>query len=125
MRLKRILVALLFSSLCKPAFAAGLDVPIHVHAGDGQAADCMTSRVSGLNPHGDNFLSVRSGPAGSFRELDRLHNGEVVTIYEMHGAWAGVVYRTVNPACYSPVTRPITLPRKGWISTKWLVDVAG
>lgn len=108
-----------------PARAGGVDVPIHVHGGDGQASECMTSRVSGLSLDGDNFLSVRSGPGGSYQELDRLRNGEIVTIFETRGKWVGVVYRTKNPDCFSPVTKPISFPKRGWISTKFLTDVAG
>lgn len=125
--MRKSVVATLVAAATLPTvvLAKDLDVPIHVQGGDGQAATCATSRVSGLNPNGDNFLAVRSGPAEKYRELDELHNDEVVTVYEVIGKWAGVVYRTTNPDCYSARTRPISLPRKGWISTKWLVDVAG
>ena len=105
--------------------AAELSVPIHIQAGDGQAADCSTSRVTGLDPNGDNFLSVRSGPGGQYREVGRLHTGEVVTVYEAQGSWVGVVYRTRNPICSSRTTKPITYPRKGWVSKRYLADVAG
>ena len=118
-------VALMLCAMMAMARAGGLDVQIHVHGGDGQAAECMTSKVSGLDPNGDNFLSVRSGPGGSYRELDKLHAGELVTIFEAQGEWVGVVYRTRNPDCFSPVTKPVTFRNKGWIFKRFLTDVAG
>jgi hypothetical protein len=123
---RRLKAAILIASGCVGSSeAAELAVPIHIQAGDRQAADCSTSRVTGLDPNGDNFLSVRSGPGGHFREVNRLHTGEVVTIYEAKGPWVGVVYRTWNPICSSRTTRLITYPHKGWVSRRYLADVAG
>ena len=44
------------------ALTQSLDVPVVIPPSDGQMADCATSTVSGLDPAGDNFLAVRSGP---------------------------------------------------------------
>jgi uncharacterized protein YraI len=41
--------------------------------------------VSGLDPNGDGFLSLRSKPKG--RELGRLHNGDKLTILNQRGKW--------------------------------------
>lgn len=53
------------------AMSQGLDVPVVTPPGDGQMADCATSTVSGLDPAGDNFLAVRSGPGTKHRRSTR------------------------------------------------------
>ena len=45
-------------------------------ARDGFESSC---RVSGLNPRGDNFLAIRSGPGSRYRKV-----GEVYTNYTMN-----------------------------------------
>jgi hypothetical protein len=81
------------------ALADNLDVPIIESAGDGQAANCLASMVSGIKPGPDGFLAVRSGPGSQYRKLDELHNGEIVTVFEGRGNWLGIVYRTANVRC--------------------------
>jgi hypothetical protein len=49
-------------------------------------------RVRGLDPNGDNFLSVRTGPGTGFQELDRIFNGNVVSICARQGKWFRVKY---------------------------------
>lgn len=93
------------------ATAQTLDVPIFDNCvSDGQAACYATSTVSGLDPNGDGFLAVRSGPATNFPMIDKLYNGEVVEIIEFQGDWRGVRYRG---------------GWKGWAHAKWLTDLAG
>jgi len=54
---------------------------------------CAAGKVIGLDPRGDNFLSVRSGPGGQpFRELDRLFSAETVYVCGRTAAWYAVVY---------------------------------
>ena len=55
------------------ALSQSLDVPVVIPPGDGQVADCATSTVSGLDPAGDNFLAVRSGPGTKHRKIDEIH----------------------------------------------------
>ncbi|MHA3977832.1 SH3 domain-containing protein [Halovulum sp. GXIMD14794] len=94
-----------------PAISQQLDVPITIPPGDGQAGDCATSTVSGLDPNGDGFLSVRSGPGTEFRKMDELHNGDVVATCQKSGPWHGVLYDGRN--------------RRGWVHGNWLTDLAG
>jgi hypothetical protein len=56
-----------------------IDVPIYA-GGKPDADACQsTGDIIGLSPRGDGFLSVRSGPGDrSFREIDRLRNGQHV-----------------------------------------------
>lgn len=98
-----------------PAFPQQLDVPITIPPADGQAGDCATSTVSGLNPNGDGFLSVRAGPGTEFRKIDELHNGDVVATCQKTGPWHGVIY--------GGGTGPAN--RQGWVHGNWLTDLAG
>lgn len=102
-----------------------LDVPIMEQSGDGQAANCMSSVVSGLKANGDGFLAVRSGPDTSYRKIAELHNGDDVIIFEHRGKWAGVVYGTAEVRCSSTTTAPVTYEKKGWVHTRWLKGLAG
>lgn len=93
------------------ATAQTLDVPIlDSCVSDGQMACYATSTVSGLDPNGDGFLAVRSGPGTNFPMIDKLYNGEVVEIIEFQGSWRGVRYRG---------------GWKGWAHANWLIDLAG
>ncbi len=51
-------------------------------------------RVRGLNPNGDGFLSVRSGPSSDYDELDRLFNGNTVSICSISNGWLHVKYHS-------------------------------
>jgi Caspase domain/Bacterial SH3 domain len=44
-------------------------------------------RVRGLDPNGDNFLSVRTGPGTHFNEIARIYTGDRVTICGTSGRW--------------------------------------
>ena len=78
---------------------------------DAQAAGCAGAVVTGLDPNGDGFLSVRTGPGSKFRKLDELHNGDSVRTCAKQGAWYGIYYGS---------------PRKvGWVHGNWLGGWAG
>jgi Caspase domain/Bacterial SH3 domain len=49
-------------------------------------------KVRGLDPNGDNFLSVRTGPGSSYDEIDRIYNGNGVSICSQQGKWLRVKY---------------------------------
>src|SRR5690554_3048463 len=66
-----------------------LDVPIIVEASDGLAATCWSAQVKGLNPKGDGFLAIRSGPGSEYRKIGQVYNGNLVYVVEMRGKWAG------------------------------------
>ncbi|SLN45863.1 SH3 domain-containing protein [Ruegeria meonggei] len=78
---------------------------------DDQAAGCAGSIVSGLDPNGDGFLSVRTGPGSQFSKIDELHNGDLVRTCTRDGKWYGVYYGQPR--------------RKGWVHGNWLIDGAG
>jgi Caspase domain/Bacterial SH3 domain len=58
-----------------------------------QAEGCNRfGKVRGLDPNGDNFLSVRTGPGTGFEEIDRIYNGNGVSICSIQGKWLKVKY---------------------------------
>lgn len=108
MKIRSFALALAFAGAS--AQAQQLDVDFTV-PDDGQAAGCAGSIVSGLDPKGDGFLAVRSGPGSNYRQIDQLRNGDQVRDCARSGPWMGVVYGEPR--------------RKGWAHTNWLVDGAG
>ncbi|MEM9222714.1 MAG: hypothetical protein AAGB11_09965, partial [Pseudomonadota bacterium] len=74
------------------ANAQRLDVPVMLAPTDGQMAGCGGARVRGLNPNGDGFLAVRTGPSTGYRKIAELYNGDWVNTCDSEGAWYGVVY---------------------------------
>ena len=108
------------------------DVPVMITPGDGDA--CANGEIVGLDPKGDGFLSVRSGPGGRpYREIDRLFNGNQIYICGQSGAWYSVVYtadRSIGRECgvstswstQQPYTRPC---RYGWVHSRYVKGVAG
>lgn len=119
------LVAAGLLALSLPVLAAELDVPVIEEGGDGQMANCASSTVAGLDPRGDGFLAVRSGPGSQYRKIGELHNGDVVYEFDRKGDWAGIVWGESSVNCSSTTTRPVPYRNKGWVHRKWLKDLAG
>lgn len=100
---------------------------------NGPELDACTpySEISGLNPRGDNYVSVRAAPSTGARELDRLGPGRKVWICEEVSGWAGIVYgprASTGCAVESPVRRVRAYPgpcRSGWISARYVTPIAG
>jgi uncharacterized protein YraI len=109
-------------ALTGAATAQQLDVPITVPKGDGQMADCASSYVDGLNPNGDNFLAVRTGPGSNFPKIDEIHTGDVVMVCDGQGPWRGVFYDGSN---ISNGYRAAHGQRAGWVHSRYLRDLAG
>ena len=82
--------------ISRPAHAQQLPprVPVYVDPSTSEDVSCDDiGEVAHLDPNGDNFLSVQSGPGGKpFVELDRLSPKRQVWICERKGQWLGVVY---------------------------------
>ena len=127
--------AVLFLGSFIPASQADpvkLAVPV-IATGDGLLDACgALGRVSGLDPAGDNFLAVRSGPDGKQQEIDRLSSGAEVTICDEQGSWLGVVYPQKGsamdcgidalPTGQAPYAGPC---RSGWVHQTFVEVVAG
>ncbi|WP_428688618.1 caspase family protein [Roseibium sp.] len=77
--------------------------------------------VSGLNPDGDNYLSLRTGPGTGYREITRLRENTQLTVLARKGSWVNVAlgngqsgwaygkYITASPS-YSAPSIPQTTP---------------
>jgi hypothetical protein len=114
--------------------AAQADVAVRV-GGDPSLDACGTvGAVIGLDPRGDNFLSVRSGPGGKgFREIARLNSGQQVAICDEKGAWLGIVYPArgaalsgcgvASPRAKSSAYRGPC--RSGWVHRRFVEIIAG
>lgn len=105
-------------------------VPIIIEGNTGFDACGANGVVEGLDPAGDGFLAVRSGPGGKYRELDRLYNGEQVYLCTERGKWLGVVYTKQRQDCNVTTswvsTQPYTGPCKsGWVHQNWVRLWAG
>ena len=86
--------------------------------------------VSGLDPKGDNYLSVQSGPGGKpYRQLDRVHTDQRLLVCEEKGMWLGVVYAKGNDGEGCGVSSPRAQRaayrgpcRSGWVSKKYVMS---
>lgn len=108
------------------AWGQAVDVPVTEQSG-GDLDTCGFGVVSGLNPRGDGFLAVRSGPSTSFKKLDELHNGDAVWLFEQRGNWIGVAYDAPDIEC-SPIPANRILNKtgkKGWVHKNWVRLIAG
>ena len=83
------------------------------------------------NIKADDFLSVRSGPAATFREIDRLKNGARVFVCGDKSNWAAIVYpahenRDCRVGTPWPKRKAYDGPcKRGWIFGKYLKMLAG
>jgi len=78
---------------------------------------CHTAYVVGLDPYGDNFLAVRTGPSTRFRQIDSLYNGNRVFVCDYRGRWRLVEY---GQRCYLDYGRPVGQCRSGWVHGGYL-----
>ncbi|WP_201774365.1 SH3 domain-containing protein [Jannaschia aquimarina] len=69
-----------------------------------EAACTGAGTVMGLDPNGDGFLAVRTGPGTDYPMIDQLVNGDRVTIINGQDRWLGVEYRG----------------RQGWVHGNWV-----
>jgi len=125
---KTILAALLTGAALAPStgIAQSLDVPVMERASD-DLDTCTLGEVAGLNPKGDGFLAVRSGPKSSFRKIDEIHNGDQVWLFDRRGKWIGIVYDVQSLSC-SPINTDRAVPyrgKKGWVHENWIKEIAG
>jgi hypothetical protein len=124
-----------FAVLAAATTAAAVAQPRPVRIQSNPDLDsCPSSgEVRGLNPHGQNYLSVRAAPGARARETDRLRSGQEVLICDGagNGQWLGVVY-TRNPRQDCRITPSVGHPRpypgpcrSGWVSRRYITIVAG
>ena len=109
-----------------------IDVPVVVGGNDRFDACKASGQIVGLDPNGDGFLSVRSGPGGRpYSEIDRLYNGQSVFICGKRGPWLPVVYASSGSARCGvstpwPVKQPYTGPCNfGWVHERYVRTFTG
>lgn len=128
------LVSLEAANGCDPkGQASGTSVFRPIIVGRDRELDACTSRgqIVGLDPKGDGFLSVRSGPKG--KEVDRVFNGQTVDMCDEAGDWVGIVYAmtgqdqavcNLERSLDKPV--PYTGPcRYGWVHKEYVKQISG
>ncbi|WP_456431021.1 hypothetical protein [Nitratifractor sp.] len=81
-------------------------------------AACHVEIVRGLNPFGDNYLAVRSGPGSGYYMKEALHNGDRVFVCGYNGRWKSIVY---GRGCTLSYGSPSGYCRSGWAYGKYLV----
>lgn len=106
------------------------EIPIVIEADPDFDACGANGVIEGLDPAGDGFLAVRSGPGANYAELDRLYNGERVYLCNEKGKWLGIVYSKQRQECNVSTgwisTQPYTGPCKsGWVHRNWVRLHAG
>lgn len=106
------------------------DVPILIEASSDSDACGSSGIVRGLDPRGDGFLAVKSGPSLQAQRIDKLYNGETVYLCNQKGDWYGIVYSKKRQDCNVSTAWPKTLPytgpcRSGWAHKRWIEPYAG
>jgi len=64
--------------------------------------------VTGLNPRGDNYLSLRAGPGSRYQEIARMGPNTPLTVLGRQGSWMNVAMRD---------------GRSGWAYSKYIASV--
>jgi hypothetical protein len=129
--------AILASLAMLIAFSAGAQdarirpVPIVVGGDPDMAACGSVGKVEGLDPRGDGFLAVKAAPSFKAPRIDKIYNGQMVTICPGdNGDWYGIIYGPPKQDCNvtKPRSRagPYTGPcRWGWAHKRWINAYAG
>ena len=126
--------AALLCSAVQAAAPIQPDVPVMVGGDSEQDACGGTDQVIRLNPRGDNFVSLRSRPSTTGRELARLPSGQSGYLCDSSPdhQWQGVVYAAPGKDMDCGVGTPIARKRpyrgpctSGWVSSRFLELVAG
>ena len=124
------LAALLSLVAMGAGLAVSLSVPVIVGKVPEYDACGSNGVVKGLDPHGDGFLAVRSGPGSQYQMLDKLLEGQAVFVCDDRGQWLGVVYTRGNQDCGvdSALDRPKPYSGpcfSGWVYRNWITITAG
>ncbi|MBD60054.1 MAG: hypothetical protein CL808_08045 [Citromicrobium sp.] len=117
----------------KLGYAGPIPMPIKIGTNGSDMDSCASyGEVSGLDPEGDNYLSVRDAPSTEVKERDRLDAGQGVHVCAESNGWYGVVYDKADAARDCGTDSPVPTPRnytgpcaQGWVSSKFVTIVAG
>jgi hypothetical protein len=106
------------------------NVPVVVGTNPRLDACAAVGVVTGLDPNGDGFLAVKSGPGLSYARIDKLYNGEQIFVCTVSGDWLGIVYTKNSQQCNVSTPWPGAMPytgpcRSGWAYRNWIKPLAG
>jgi hypothetical protein len=100
-----------------------LNVPILMHGSIGDDACAEKGHVVEVGSEPENFLPVQSGPGEApFREIGRLHDGDMVVVCEKLGPWLGVVYGSALLGCRTTILVPIEQTYTGPCDHGWVMS---
>ena len=103
-------------------------VPVMI-GGEPDMDACAIGTIGGLSKNG--FLAVRSGASTKYPILDKLHNGDSVSLCDTKGKWEGVVYGEDCRSGGRDAPSSIIPKRKryegscnsGWVYHKWIKNI--
>lgn len=107
--------------------------PIRIGTNGADMDSCASyGEVTGLDPDGDNYLSVRDAPSTKVKERDRLDPGQGVHVCAESNGWYGVVYDKDDEQRDCGTDSPVSTERnytgpcaQGWVSNKFVTITAG
>lgn len=122
----------LASSLSLPAMGQD-SVPVLVGGEVNYDACGAIGAVTGLDPKGDNFLAVRTGPSTDYAQIDSLHSGDEVHLCDQQGNWYGILYQSGGGGAGdcgvgTPIDKrgPYVGPcLSGWVYGDYVIGFAG
>ncbi len=104
------------------------NVPVMI-GGEAEFDACGgVGEIIGLDPNGDNYLSVRALPSSTGKEIDRLPNGSQMYLCDEQQDWLGIVYPIGDCGVMTPVARrqPYSgVCKSGWVSKRYVILIAG
>lgn len=99
-----------------------LNVPILLRGSIGDDACAEKGHVVEVGSEPDNVLPVKSGPGEApFREIGRLHDGDMVVICDKLGPWLGVVYGSAPLGCQTTILVPVEQTYTGPCDHGWVM----
>ncbi len=128
-----VLAALAATTIAGAQDAAPKPVPMIVGGEPDYDACGAVGEVRGLNPQGDGFLAVRSGPGTDYPQISALYERNLVVLCARIGDWVGVAFpEEGNPDQDCGLGSPISEPRAyvgpcnwGWAHQNWITLIAG
>jgi hypothetical protein len=108
------------------------DVPVVLNPNKMGVSCNKTGQVTGLDPKGDNYLSVRGGSSGNHREVDRLGKDDPVWICAEQGEWYAIIFPRKVDFSACDVNKNSSTPYKyrgpcetGWVHRSYVRVTAG
>ena len=113
------------------SYAGDSVVPVQVGSIPGMDACTSNGVVAGLRT---SLLTLRSGPAVTYRQTDYLANGQELFLCSVSpdGKWHGVVYSSGRNGVDCGVSSPVNSAgpyhgpcKSGWVNARWIKVTAG